>query len=54
MQVMTAFYVCCLIIVLIGIGTMIYGDHKNEPFCLVTGPCIFIGGFGLLVWGLML
>lgn len=54
MQVLTAFYIICLVIIWIGIGTVVYGNRKNEPFCLITGSLIFIGGVGLLIWGLML
>jgi hypothetical protein len=54
MQVLTAFYIICLVIILIGGGITIYGDRKSELFCLFTGPCIMIVGVGLLICGLTL
>lgn len=47
MQVLTAFYLLCLAIVLVGVGITIYGDRKNELFCLMTGPAIM--GIGLVI-----
>ena len=54
MQVITAFRLICLVVILIGGGITIYGDRKRELFCLFTGPFIMIIGFGLLIWGLTL
>lgn len=54
MQVITAAYLICLIIVIIGGVVLVYGDKKNEPFCLITGPIIMTVGIGLLVFCLML
>ena len=54
MQVITAAYLICLIIVIIGVVILVYGDKKNEPFCLITGPLIMVVGVGLLAFCLML
>lgn len=50
MQVITAFYLICLVIVLIGAGVTIYGDRKSEPFCLMTGPAIMTIGLVIIVY----
>ena len=54
MQVITAAYLICLIIVIIGGVILVYGDKKNESFCLIVGPIIMIVGIGLLAFCLML
>lgn len=50
MQVLTAFYILCLVIILIGAGITIYGDRKSEPFCLMTGPAIMAVGLVIIIY----
>lgn len=49
-MLITAFYLICLVIVLIGAGITIYGDRKNETFCLMTGPAITAIGLIIIVY----
>lgn len=48
MQVESAIYLVCAFIVLIGVIITVYGDRKDELFCLITGPAIMVIGLGLL------
>ena len=50
MQVLTALCLVCLLIILIGIGITIYGDRKNELFCLITGPVIMTIGLVIIIY----
>lgn len=50
MQVKTAIHLVCLVIILIGIGIAVYGDYKNELFCLVTGSAIMAIGLGFTIY----
>lgn len=50
MQVITAFYLLCSAIVLVGAGIAVYGDRKNEPFCLMTGPAIMAIGLVIIIY----
>ena len=50
MTVIEAAFLIGILIILIGGVIAIYGDRKNELFCLMTGPIIMLVGLVFTIY----
>lgn len=50
MTVLQAAFLIGILIILIGCVIAIYGNRKNELFCLLTGPAIMLAGLVFTIY----